>query len=469
MSALFVQTEMQADVLDFTWDGGQRTVVNEFSTTMPLNLDQIFGPTDFLVQNRLITYGSYMFPDAIWQFIIPRNYGSGICPLSPGDQLSPSNFSGEPQFDFFFVGTEASPQYLGFCTRENNVGWFKVYFQNSDSDDLVIEAGELATAGEALTVGGTEQLVLGDANCNGIVSILDVASFVDQVSSGTYVDKSDMNRDGAVDLLDVGPFVSLLSGSGLAFVENGELRVRTTTSADAIDVSQAGDVIRVVVDGTELGEFVADRITIEALQGNDTIIVHPSVTLETNIYAGPGDDTVFGGSGSDNIFGAQGDDVIFGRGGDDYLVGAAGSNEIHGQDGADVIYGGQFGTVFGGNGDDCLFGWNFADHIVGGAGDDRIFSGDGDDVVEGGLGNDVLRSESGDDIVHGGAGDDNIRGSFGNDVLRGGLGNDTIRGDEGDDTLAGQGGNDNLRGGSGFDSAEDFGELGHLSIEKDLF
>ena len=521
MSAIFVNTEIQSDIVDFTWDGGQQAVLNEFSTAQRLNVDQIFGASEFSVLNTFYTYTNLMFPSTFNQFVFPENYVSGISPVSPGDQLDPDAFTGGFFFEFFFVGTEATPQYLGFCTRENNVGWFKVYFQSED--DLVIEAGELAREGETLTVGGTDDpFLLGDANCNGVVSLLDVSAFVEQVSTGTFVDKSDMNRDGVVNLLDVGPFIALLNGDGLAFVENGELTVRTTTADDSIVVSQVGDFIQVVANGIDFGVFNADRIQIESRQGNDTIDIHPSVTLETTIYAGAGDDTIFGGSGTDNIFGAQGNDLIFGRGGDDYIVGAAGTNEIHGQDGADTIYGGQFGTIFGGNGDDELHGFRFADSIFGGAGDDRIFSGDGDDFVEGGIGDDLIRGElgfneiygqagnddirsdgpsvlsggdgndeifgsnyddeisgglgddrilglSGDDVITGGDGDDELNGFRGDDVIRGGLGNDIIRGGRDNDTLAGQGGDDMLDGQQDVDSAEDFGELGHLNIEIDLF
>ncbi len=55
-------------------------------------------------------------------------------------------------------------------------------------------------------------LVLGDVNMDGIVSLLDVAPFVNAVTTGTYIIQADINCDGAVDLLDVSLFVALQTG-----------------------------------------------------------------------------------------------------------------------------------------------------------------------------------------------------------------------------------------------------------------
>ena len=53
---------------------------------------------------------------------------------------------------------------------------------------------------------------LGDVNCDGTVDLLDVAPFVEAISTGQYNEKADVNQDGFVDLLDVAPFVGLLTG-----------------------------------------------------------------------------------------------------------------------------------------------------------------------------------------------------------------------------------------------------------------
>ena len=54
--------------------------------------------------------------------------------------------------------------------------------------------------------------LLGDINQDGIVDLLDVAPFVDVLTSGVYEIRADINCDSTVDLLDVSLFVDLLTG-----------------------------------------------------------------------------------------------------------------------------------------------------------------------------------------------------------------------------------------------------------------
>jgi hypothetical protein len=64
-----------------------------------------------------------------------------------------------------------------------------------------------------LRVNGDPQgILLGDVNQDGFVNLLDVAPFVDAITTGTFIPEADVNQDGVVDLLDVAPFVELLSG-----------------------------------------------------------------------------------------------------------------------------------------------------------------------------------------------------------------------------------------------------------------
>ena len=55
-------------------------------------------------------------------------------------------------------------------------------------------------------------VLLGDVDLDGIVSLLDVAPFVDLLLSGEFQAEADTNQDGVVDLLDVQPFVAILTG-----------------------------------------------------------------------------------------------------------------------------------------------------------------------------------------------------------------------------------------------------------------
>ena len=55
-------------------------------------------------------------------------------------------------------------------------------------------------------------VLLGDVNLDGAVDLLDVAPFIDLISSGEFQFEADLNGAGFVNLLDVAPFVDLLSG-----------------------------------------------------------------------------------------------------------------------------------------------------------------------------------------------------------------------------------------------------------------
>lgn len=55
-------------------------------------------------------------------------------------------------------------------------------------------------------------VLLGDVNLDGVVSLLDVAPFVNVLTSGMFQAEADVNQDGMVNLLDVAPFVEILTG-----------------------------------------------------------------------------------------------------------------------------------------------------------------------------------------------------------------------------------------------------------------
>lgn len=64
-----------------------------------------------------------------------------------------------------------------------------------------------------LNVAVTEEILLGDVNCDGEINLLDVGPFVDAISNPDDNNpKADVNQDGAVDLLDIAGFVALLTG-----------------------------------------------------------------------------------------------------------------------------------------------------------------------------------------------------------------------------------------------------------------
>ena len=54
------------------------------------------------------------------------------------------------------------------------------------------------------------QVLLGDANQDGTVDFLDIATFVEFLQSGVYLAEADCNQDGAVDFSDIPELISIL-------------------------------------------------------------------------------------------------------------------------------------------------------------------------------------------------------------------------------------------------------------------
>ena len=86
----------------------------------------------------------------------------------------------------------------------------RVRFTASDiGDGAVIEAGV-----DAVTIRSViceQNVLLGDMDLDGFVSFLDIAPFVELLSSGSFQMEADVNEDGTVNFLDIAPFIELLS------------------------------------------------------------------------------------------------------------------------------------------------------------------------------------------------------------------------------------------------------------------
>lgn len=75
----------------------------------------------------------------------------------------------------------------------------------------VMTGGSFTLAGGFWAGGSASSILLGDVNQDGVVNLLDVAPFVNAITTGTFIAEADINQDGVVDLLDVAPFVDLLT------------------------------------------------------------------------------------------------------------------------------------------------------------------------------------------------------------------------------------------------------------------
>jgi Ca2+-binding RTX toxin-like protein len=227
--------------------------------------------------------------------------------------------------------------------------------------------------------------------------------------------------DGTLNL-NIGPRAGMRGG---ADPTDGNEIISVTQVADGVvDVTGFGVTQRYGDKGIKVTRIVADGGA-----GNDVITLDPSVTIDSQLNGGPGDDQITGGSGKDVIFGGTGNDTLRGGKGDD---------EIHGQQDNDLIFGNEGGDrLDGGPGDDHIYGGNGIDQVdasgnqIGndGDGNDVIFGGPGNDSLYGNLGNDTIWGDIGDDQIFGGVGDDLLAGGNGNDLIEGGLGSDHIYGD----------------------------------------
>ena len=58
-----------------------------------------------------------------------------------------------------------------------------------------------------------QSIMLGDCNQDGVVSFLDIAPFIDYLSSSMLLAEADCNQDGIVSFLDIAPFIAILTAT----------------------------------------------------------------------------------------------------------------------------------------------------------------------------------------------------------------------------------------------------------------
>ena len=212
------------------------------------------------------------------------------------------------------------------------------------------------------------------------------------------------------------------------------LRIDGTSQADRVtlDLSRASspNLVEVVFNGLEGADRMTlsavnrsfnGSLTIDAGDGNDSIIVSLLVKQSVQLLGGDGNDMLIGGSGNDTADGGDGQDDLRGGTGNDLLRGGDGNDTLSGGSGDD--------TLGGGAGNDRLNGDNGNDALSGGEGNDSIYGGNGDDTLLGGAGNDLLRGDVGKDIALGGDDNDNVDGgATAGDTVSGGAGKNIVRG-----------------------------------------
>ncbi|QYK41530.1 MAG: hypothetical protein KF887_19600 [Paracoccaceae bacterium] len=140
-----------------------------------------------------------------------------------------------------------------------------------------------------------------------------------------------------------------------------------------------------------------------------------SFTSVENLSGSSQDDNLRGDGGSNLLQGGDGNDTLAGRGGDDTMNGGSGSDTADfSESNAAVFANLGLGVAFGSDiGNNVLIS---VENLVGGAGNDALVGANGGHILDGGAGNDTLT---------GGTGNDTLIGGSGNNALFGGAGTDT--------------------------------------------
>jgi Ca2+-binding RTX toxin-like protein len=217
-----------------------------------------------------------------------------------------------------------------------------------------------------------------------------------------------------------------------------ELVINGSDAADYITVRPAqpksSELLVTVNSGpSQLFDGVTGHIVIDGNNGNDSIVLDPTLKNPAIIDGGAGDDTITGGAGNDILTGGLGNNVINGgkgyntlvESGDEDMTLVSGTTRTNGSLtgtlGSDVLYRAtiQAARLTGGPSNNSLNASAFKGPVM-------LFGLGGDDTLAGGAGNDVLVGGDGNDVLSGGAGADVLIGGLGADSLAGGTGSDLL-------------------------------------------
>jgi ankyrin repeat protein len=157
-----------------------------------------------------------------------------------------------------------------------------------------------------------------------------------------------------------------------------------TNGKDLIVVRESNGSVIVDVNGTENAiDAGTGELLIDALDGDDRIIVEVDAPRKLLITGSTGRDTINGGPGAEELSGGVGMDRIYAGDGNDFLIGGGHNDYLNGQAGDDLV--------------------------LGSGGNDRLYAGGGNDWLIGMLGNDVLFGNPGTaDTASGNEGDDTL-------------------------------------------------------------
>ena len=141
----------------------------------------------------------------------------------------------------------------------------------------------------------------------------------------------------------------------------------------------------------------------ENVQLANTLTINTVVTAgngNDNVQLGNGNNVVTLGNGNDNIQAGSGSNTVMAGNGNDNIQAGSGSNTVMAGNGNDNVQAGSgSNTVMAGNGNDNVSAGNGSDVIVEGNGSDNVSAGNGSDLVVGGLGQHTIQLGNGNDIL----------------------------------------------------------------------
>ena len=71
--------------------------------------------------------------------------------------------------------------------------------------------GDMAGIAFSVDTISISDLLCGDVSLDGFVNFLDIAPFIELLSSNTYLEQADCNQDGVLDFLDIAFFIDILA------------------------------------------------------------------------------------------------------------------------------------------------------------------------------------------------------------------------------------------------------------------
>lgn len=173
----------------------------------------------------------------------------------------------------------------------------------------------------------------------------------------------------------------------------GERATLIVNEGETVMGTSERDVIVVLGTGAEVWTQQGDDLVCVYGPGPDSREAYHG----SDIYAGPGNNTIITYGGSNDIYASTGNDLI-------YLNGNYETAEGH--DGNDAIW--ALGTISayidGNGGDDAIYGSPSNDNLAGGGGADFIMGNGGNDTISGEDGSDTLFGGFGQDTLNGGGG-----------------------------------------------------------------